>query len=48
MDADQEHWREWCRQAAAKIVPERLFGLVKEINRILLEREARVLREWHC
>jgi len=40
----QERWMELCAQAAVERDPEKLNALVKEINRLLREKEDR-LRE---
>ncbi len=37
---DKEHWRQLCEQAAFEQNPEKLMGLVKEIDRLLAEKEA--------
>jgi hypothetical protein len=39
---DKEHWKELCAQAAVEQNPEKLMELVKEINRLLEEKEARL------
>jgi hypothetical protein len=35
---DKEHWRQLCAQAAFEQDPEKLMGLVKEIDRLLAEK----------
>jgi hypothetical protein len=39
---DNQHWRELCEQAAYEEDPDRLFELVREINRQLEEKEKRL------
>jgi len=39
---DTEHWRQLCEQAAIEQDSEKLMELVKEINRLLAEKEARL------
>jgi len=40
---DRERWRDVARRAASERDPERLLGLVRELNR-LLEEEEKLLR----
>jgi hypothetical protein len=37
-----ERWRELCAQAAVEQAPEKLLGLIQEINRLLEEKENRL------
>jgi hypothetical protein len=39
---DKEHWRQLCEQAAVEQDSERLMELVKEIDSLLEEKEARL------
>ena len=39
---NKEHWQELCAQAAVEQDPDRLMELVKEINELLSEKEARL------
>jgi hypothetical protein len=39
---DKEHWKALCAQAAVEQDPEKLMELVREINRLLIEKEARL------
>ncbi len=39
MPLDRDRWREVAKRAAAERDPERLLGLVKELNRLLEEEE---------
>ena len=39
---DKERWQELCAQAAEEQDPVRLMNLVKEINELLDEKEARL------
>jgi len=39
---NEERWRELCAQAAIEKDPVRLIELAKEINQLLIEREARL------
>ncbi len=41
----KERWIQLCEQAAVEQDPERLIGLVQEIDRMLEEKEQRLLRE---
>ena len=38
MDAESEHWRSLCEQAATEQDLDRLLELVREINRLLIKR----------
>jgi hypothetical protein len=38
-----ERWRELCAQAAVEQDPQRLMELIREINRLLEEKEQRLL-----
>jgi len=40
-----ERWRHLCEQAATEQDPIRLLQLVSEINRLLLEKEERLVRQ---
>jgi len=40
-----QKWQELCHQAATEQDPIRLLQLVTEINRLLLEKEERLLRQ---
>jgi len=40
-----ERWRNLCEQAATEQDPIRLLQLVSEINRLLLEKEERLVRK---
>ena len=42
---DRERWREVARRAASERDPERLLGLVKELNHLLEEEENLLRRE---
>jgi hypothetical protein len=42
----RERWEELCRQAAEEQDPKRLLELTLEINRLLLEKEDRLIQ--HC
>jgi hypothetical protein len=37
-----EHWKQLCAQAATEQDPAKLLELVKEINRLLLEKQERL------
>jgi hypothetical protein len=39
---DKERWMELCAQATTEQDPQKLMELVKEINRLLAEKEARL------
>ena len=39
---DKERWMDLCAQAATEQDPKRLMELVKEIDRLLAEKEARL------
>ena len=39
---NKEHWRELCEQASIEQDPEKLLNLVREINRLLEEKQARL------
>jgi hypothetical protein len=41
----RERWRNLCEQAATEQDPIRLLQLVSEINRLLLEKEERLVRQ---
>ena len=41
-----ELWRELCQQATVEQDPVKLMQLVSEINRMLLEKEERLQRQW--
>ena len=41
----REHWMELCEQAAVEQNPEELIRLVREIDRMLGEKEDRLLRQ---
>jgi hypothetical protein len=41
----RELWRQYCEQAAVEQDPKKLLELVKEINRLLEEKEQRLSRE---
>jgi hypothetical protein len=40
----REAWEQYCAQAAVEQNPDKLLELVKEINRMLEEKEIRLLR----
>ena len=40
----REIWKQYCAQAAVEQDPDKLLELVKEINRMLEEKENRLLR----
>jgi hypothetical protein len=40
----KEIWQQFCEQAAVEQNPDKLLALVKEINRMLEEKENRLLR----
>jgi predicted house-cleaning noncanonical NTP pyrophosphatase (MazG superfamily) len=40
----RETWQEFCEQAAVEQDPDKLLELVREINRMLEEKENRLLR----
>ena len=42
---NEERWRKLCEQAAKETDPARLMELVKEINELLSEKEARLKEE---
>jgi hypothetical protein len=39
---DKAHWRKLCQQAAVEQDPDKLMELVKEIDRLLAEKEERL------
>jgi len=39
---NKERWRELCEQASAEQNPDKLLELVREINRLLEEKKARI------
>jgi len=39
---NEERWRELCKQASAEQDPKRMLELIKEINRLLGEKLARL------
>lgn len=39
---NKERWRELCEQASVEQDPEKLLNLVREINRLLEEKQARL------
>jgi hypothetical protein len=41
----KEHWEKLCAEAAVEQDPKRLMELVQEINRMLDEKEQRLLRK---
>ncbi len=41
----REHWMRLCEQAANEQDPEKLLELVREINRLLEEKEQRLKQE---
>ena len=41
----RERWEELCRQAAEEQDPKRLLELTLEINRLLLEKEDRLIQQ---
>ena len=41
----KERWQELCEQAAVEQDPIRLLQLAEEINRLLLEKEKRLVRK---
>jgi hypothetical protein len=42
---DKPHWMELCQQASVEQDPEKLMELVKEITRLLDEKEERLRQE---
>jgi hypothetical protein len=42
MRENTEHWKTLCEQAAVEQDPEKLLELVREINRLLGEKQARI------
>jgi hypothetical protein len=44
----REHWTHLCEQAASEQDPEKLMQLVVEINRLLEEKEKRLLGQTHA
>jgi hypothetical protein len=44
---NRERWKELCRQAAEEKDPKRLLELANEINRLLAEKENRLLTQRH-
>ena len=42
---DKPYWMELCQQASVEQDPEKLMELVREINRLLDEKEQRLRRE---
>jgi hypothetical protein len=42
---DKPYWMELCQQALVEQDPEKLMELVREINRLLDEKEGRLRRE---
>jgi hypothetical protein len=43
----REHWQELCEQAAVEQDPKRLLELTREINRLLQEKEDRLMERMH-
>ncbi|MFZ0639231.1 MAG: hypothetical protein WAN33_17180 [Candidatus Acidiferrales bacterium] len=41
-EENRELWRELCEQAAAELDPKKLLTLMKEINRLLTEKQERL------
>jgi hypothetical protein len=41
---NEERWRELCKQASAEQDPKKMLELIKEINRLLDEKQARLER----
>ena len=41
----EQHWRKLCEQAVVEQDPNELIRLVEEINRVLGDKEERLLRE---
>ena len=39
---DEERWRELCKQASVEKDPKKMLELIKEINRLLDEKQARL------
>lgn len=39
---NRERWRELCEQAAVEQDPQRMLELIREINRLLEEKQARL------
>lgn len=39
---DKERWRELCKQASVEKDPKKMLELIKEINRLLDEKQARL------
>jgi hypothetical protein len=42
LDANKERWKVLCEQAAVEQDPKKLHELIREINRLLEEKEARL------
>ena len=42
---DEERWRELCKQASVEKDPKKMLELIKEINRLLDEKQARLESE---
>jgi len=42
---NKERWRELCEQASVEQNPDKLLELVREINRLLEEKKARIARK---
>jgi hypothetical protein len=42
MQENRERWKELCEQASKEQDPERLHELIREINRLLDEKQARL------
>jgi hypothetical protein len=42
---NEERWRELCKQASAEQDPKKMLELIKEINRLLDEKQARLESE---
>jgi hypothetical protein len=42
---DNPHWMELCQQASVEEDPEKMMELIREINRLLDDKEERLKRE---
>lgn len=45
MQENEERWKQLCEQAAKEQDPEKLMGLIAEINRLLALKEERLRRK---
>ena len=42
---NEERWRELCKQASVETDPKKMLELIREINQLLEEKQARLERE---